>query len=79
MLAKCRVLSVQPGNKCAANGLKTKEKNTKYAWIILGAGTRVGKQKKYIRNTKLYNVSASISTEKPTKYVILDRSIRVRK
>jgi len=31
MLAKCRVLSVQPGNKCAANGLKTKEKNTKYA------------------------------------------------
>ena len=39
---------------------------------------RVGKQKKYIRNTMSYNVSASISTEKHTKYAILDRSITVR-
>jgi hypothetical protein len=43
MLAKCRILSAQPGNKCAANGLKTEEKKTKYSRNILGDIPSCGK------------------------------------
>ena len=52
MLAKCRVLSVQPGNKCAANGVKTKEKKTKYAGNILGAGPPCGKTEEMYKKYK---------------------------
>lgn len=51
-MAKYRVLSVQPGNECAANGLKTEEKKTKYAWNILGAGTPCGKTEEMYKKYK---------------------------
>ena len=47
--------------------------------IFLVPEPRVGKQKKCIRNTKPYNVSASMSTEQHTNYIILDLSITVSK
>jgi len=40
---------------------------------------RAGKQKRCIRNTKPYNISASVRKEKHTKYVMLDCSITLRK
>lgn len=51
-MPKCRVLSVQPDNKCAANGLKTEEKKTKYAWNIPGAEPPCGKTEEIYKKYK---------------------------
>lgn len=51
MLAKCRVLSVKPGNKHAANAFSfafNKREKTRYARNILGAGPSCGKKRRNV-------------------------------
>ena len=46
--------------------------------MFLVPDLRVGKQKKCLINTKSYNISTSISTEKHKKYATLDGNITVK-